>query len=241
MLRPRGDAVPYDNNVQLLTPVPNTSDNRVRKPIGGYVVYDLTEDGEETEVSTETEEEARRPVRVEVCDEGRMGTERDNGGKVPTHRGGTDSSGTSQRTKKRPISPTPEGFDRNHGRHYVPFHIPTADGRRMMTAKWVHVCMGVNPTVEGCANKGGVVYLGEVHARPEYDRGATPDYTHQQLHHFRGDYTRRHEVDEVLEHIGDQSLIAEVVRYRGTQDAMKRLQQEIRESSVAVARAACFF
>jgi hypothetical protein len=89
--------------------------------------------------------------------------------------------------------------------------------------------MGVNPTVEGCTNKGGVVYLGEVHTRPEYNRGATPDYTHQQLHHFRSDYVQRHEVDEVLERIGDKSLVAEVARYRGTMDAMRCLQGEIRK------------
>jgi hypothetical protein len=213
VLRPQGDVVAADDDVQLLTPIPNTDDDKSRKPIGGYIVYDLTEDGEETTVSSKIEEEARHPVRVEVRVDGRVGTERDDGGAIPTHRSRADSSRTSQRTKKRPVSPAPDGFDRNHGHHYVPFRIPTADGRKMMTAKWVRVRMGVNPTVKGCAHKGGVVYLGEVHARPEYDQGATPDYTHQQLHHFRSDYTRRHEVDEVLERIRDKSLTAEVARY----------------------------
>jgi hypothetical protein len=209
MLRPRGDEAPVDDDIQLLTPIPNTADNKNGKSIGGYVVYDLTEDGEETEVSSETEEEARRPVRVEVRVDGRVGTEGDDGGEVSTHCRGANSSGTLQRVNKRPVSPAPDGFDRNHRHHYVPFRIPTDDGRRMMTAKWVRVRMGVNPTVEGCAKKGGVVYLGEVHARPEHDRGATPDYTHQQLHHFRRDYSHRHEVDEVLERIGDKSLTVE--------------------------------
>jgi hypothetical protein len=33
----------------------------------------------------------------------------------------------------------------------------------------------------------------------------------------------------VLEHIGDKSLLAKVSRFQGTMDAMKRLQEEIKE------------
>lgn len=51
-------------------------------------------------------------------------------------------------------------------------------------AKWVQVCMGINPTMEGCMQTGSPVYLGEVHAAPNFDHGNMPDYTHEQLHHF---------------------------------------------------------
>jgi hypothetical protein len=92
------------------------------------------------------------------------------------------------------------------------------------------VHMGINPTVAGCMNKGGVVYQGDVHAAPSHDHGdCVPDYTHEQLRHFRSDYARRDKVDKALEHIGDKSLLAEVSRFRGTMDTMKRLQEEIRE------------
>jgi hypothetical protein len=78
--------------------------------------------------------------------------------------------------------------------------------------------------------KGGVVYQGDVHAAPSHDHGdRVPDYTHEQLRHFCSDYARRDEVDEVLEHIGNKSLLAEVLHFRGTMDAMKRLQDEIKE------------
>jgi hypothetical protein len=36
-------------------------------------------------------------------------------------------------------------------------------------------------------------------------------------------------VDDALEHIRDKSLLAEVLRFHGTMDAMKRLQDEICE------------
>jgi hypothetical protein len=138
--------------------------------------------------------------------------------------------GTPQCQTNRTPSPTPDGFIRNQGLNYVPFCIPTTNGRGVAPAKYVMVRMGINPTVVGCMYKGGVVYQGDVHAAPSHDHGdRVPDYTHEQLCHFRSDYTVRDEVDEVLEHIGDKSLLAEVSRFRGMMDAMKRLQDEIRE------------
>ena len=89
--------------------------------------------------------------------------------------------------------------------------------------------MGVNPTVEGCMQRGSPVYLGEVHAAPDFDHGDAPDYSHEQRRHLLSNYSRRHEVDDALERIGDKSLIAEVARFRGTMDTLERLQQEIRD------------
>ena len=89
--------------------------------------------------------------------------------------------------------------------------------------------MGVNPTVEGCMQRGSPVYLGEVHAAPDFDHGDTPQYAHEQRRHLLSDYARRQEVDEALERIGDKSLLAEVARFRGTMDALERLQREIKE------------
>ena len=89
--------------------------------------------------------------------------------------------------------------------------------------------MGVNPMVEGCMQKGGPVYLGDVHAAPDFDHGEVPQYTHEQCRHLLSNYTRCHEVDDALKRIGDKSLIAEVAQFQGTMDALERLQQEIRE------------
>jgi hypothetical protein len=87
--------------------------------------------------------------------------------------------------------------------------------------------MGVNPTAWGCMYKGGVVYQGDVHATPIRDRGTTPDYTNEQLLRLRSDYRLRHEVDEALVQIGDQSLAAEVARYQNTMDGIQWIQKEI--------------
>ena len=77
--------------------------------------------------------------------------------------------------------------------------------------------------------KGGPVYLGDVHAAPDFDHGDTPQYEHEQRRHLLSDYAQRHEVDDALERIGDKSLIAEVARFWGTMDVLECLQREIRE------------
>jgi hypothetical protein len=65
--------------------------------------------------------------------------------------------------------------------------------------------------VAGCMYKGGTVYQGDVHAAPSHNHGDhVPDYTHEQLRHFRSNYMRQDEVNEALEHIGDKSLLAKV-------------------------------
>jgi hypothetical protein len=181
------------------------------------------EDNEETSISlAETSNKENRPVEVHV---GRgMGEEGDNGGGVQAHRRRMYAPGTPQRMTCRSLSPTPDGFVRNHGQNYVPLRIPVTSGQGVATAKWVKVRMGVNPTAWGCMYKGGVIYQGDVHAAPIRDRGTTPDYTNEQLLRLRSDYRLCHKVDEALEQLGDKSLVAEVARYRGTMDGMQRIQ-----------------
>jgi hypothetical protein len=113
-----------------------------------------------------------RPVEVRV---GRgVGGEADEGRGIQAHHRRMYAPGTPQRAMRRSLSPTPDGFICNHGQNYVPLRIPVTSGRGVAMAKWVKVCMGVNPTAWGCMYKGGVIYQGDVHASPIRDCGATP-------------------------------------------------------------------
>jgi hypothetical protein len=193
-----------------------------------HIDIDKEEDDEEAEVPlTTTSNKENRPVEVRV---GRgMGEEADEGGRVQAHHRRMYTPGTPQRAACRSLSPTPDGFVRNRGQNYVPLRIPTTNGQGVVTAKWVKVRMGLNPVVWGCMYKGGVVYQGDVHAAPDHDHGPTPDYTNEQLLRLRSDYRLRHEVDEALVQISDQSLATEVARYRTTMDGIQRIQKEIRK------------
>jgi hypothetical protein len=186
------------------------------------------ENNEEAQVSSaKTADDENQPV--EVCIGQGGGAEVDIGGGVQAHRRRMYTPGTLQRPARRSLSPTPEGFVRNRGLNYIPFRIPTNNGRGVAPAKWVQLRMGMNPMVWGCAYKGGVVYQGDVHAAPDCDHGPTPDYTNEQLLRVRSDYRLRHEVNEALVQIGDQSLTAEVAQYRNTMDGMQQIQKEIHE------------
>ena len=200
------------------------------RPRPDLVIHDLTQDDEETAVSLSTSEEGEgTPVRVEVRHGGGVGGTTDRRGRVLRDSRRHDPPRPTQRPTRDTVSPPPSGFDRNVGHNYVPFKIPTLSGHGVANAKWVRVRMGINPTVEGCMQRGAPVYLGDVHAAPDFDHGDAPDYSHEQRRHLLSSYSRRHEVDDALERIGDKSLIAEVARFRGTMDALERLQQEIRD------------
>ena len=201
-----------------------------KQPRPDLVVHDLTQDDEETTISiSSTEEKEGMPVRVEVHHGGGVGGQTNHGGPVQGSSRCYDPLRTMQRPMRYTISPAPDNFDRNVGHHYVPFKILTLSGHGVANTKWVQIRVGINPTVEGCMQKGSLVYLGDVHAAPDFDHGNVPEYPHEQRCHFLSDYARRHEVDDALERIGDKSLIAEVVRFHRTMDAIERLQKEIQE------------
>ena len=200
------------------------------QPRPDLVVHNLTQDDEETTISlTTAEEDEGMSVSMEVRDGGRVWGTANRGGRVPRDRHRHDPLRPTQRPARNTVSLPPGGFDRNIGHNYVPFKIPTISGHGVANAKWVRVRMGVNPTVEGCMQKGSLVYLGEVHATADFDHGEAPEYSHEQRRHLLSDYARRHEVDDALERVGDKSLLAEVAWFRGTMDALERLQQEIRD------------
>ena len=166
---------------------------------------------------------------MEVHDRGRVGRTADHGGRVQGGSHRHDPLEPTQHPTRRAVSPPPGGFDHNIGHNYVPFKILTLSGHGIANAKWVRVCMGVNPTVEGCMQKGSPVYLGEVHAAPNFYHGNVPQYAHEQRCHLLSNHAQRHEVDNALECISDKLLITEVARFHGTMDALERLQKEIRE------------
>jgi hypothetical protein len=94
---------------------------------------DKEEDDKETLVSpTETVNNKSRPVEVRV---GRgMEGETNHGGRVQAHRRRMYAPGTLQCPACRSLSPTPEGFVCNRGLNYIPFHIPTTNGRGVAPA-----------------------------------------------------------------------------------------------------------
>jgi hypothetical protein len=130
---------------------------------------------------------------------------------------------------RRPLSPAAQGYENNQGTSYVPFTILDATGRPV-PARYIKVHMTDNPYVEARMTMDGPVHRGEIHAAAMHDRvGRTPDIGPDELRLLDRSYQDWIMVDEAIAHVGDRSLTAEVMRWRGLQKRMKAAQESIRQ------------
>jgi hypothetical protein len=87
-----------------------------------------------------------------------------------------------------------------------------------------------NPYVEARMTMDGPVHRGEIHAAAVNDWvGRTPDIGPDELCLLDRSYQDWIMVDEAIAHVGDRSLTAEVMRWRGLQKRMKAAQESIRQ------------
>jgi hypothetical protein len=87
-----------------------------------------------------------------------------------------------------------------------------------------------NPYIEARMTMDGPVHRGEIHTATIHDQvGRTPDIGLDELRLLDRSYQDWIMVDKAIAHIGDQSLTAEVMRWRGIQKRMKVVQESIRQ------------
>jgi hypothetical protein len=110
---------------------------------------------------------------------------------------------------RRPVSPTPPGFEHNRGPAYVPFHIQ--ENGRETPAHYVRVHLEApNPFVEGRLSLDGPTYHSEIHAQAIHDVDIPPPpITANILRLLHTDYMGHDRIDEALGEIGDWSLITD--------------------------------
>jgi hypothetical protein len=154
---------------------------------------------------------------------------------VPDTRHPTNSQQVQgRRAAQRPTSPTPPGFEHNRGPAYIPFRIQ--ENSREIPARYIRAHLDVpNPFVEGRLSLEGPTYHSEIHAAAIHNVDfPPPPITADILRLLHTDYMGHYHVDEALGELGDQSLIAEVNRYRrlerkrkGFQDSITRLEDQL--------------
>jgi hypothetical protein len=132
-----------------------------------------------------------------------------------------------RRAARRPTLPTPPGFEHNHSPAYIPFCIQ--ENSRYTPACYIRAHMDApNPYVEGRLSLDGPTYHSEIHAQAIHDVDVPPPIiTNDILRLLHTDYMGHDRVDEALGEIGDQSLIAEVNRYRRLEHKRKSFQESI--------------
>jgi hypothetical protein len=131
------------------------------------------------------------------------------------------------RAARRPVLPTPPGFEHNRGPTYIPFRIQ--ENSRYTPARYIWAHMDApNPFVEGRLSLEGPTYHSEIHAQAIHDVNVPPPLiTADILWLLHTDYMGHDCVDEALGEIGDRLLIAEVNRYHRLERKHKSFQESI--------------
>jgi hypothetical protein len=127
--------------------------------------------------------------------------------------------------RSRLESPPPFGFSYNRGRDYVPFHI-IRNGQRI-PARYTTLVMSDNPYVLGRIDGDTTIYGGLIEAEPDYDTDHLPVYTRDQLITFNADSAECPAIDAGLHILADNSLTAEVHRYRRATERIHELNVQI--------------
>jgi hypothetical protein len=134
-----------------------------------------------------------------------------------------------RQSARRPVSPTPPGFEHNRGPAFIPFRIRTDTGGET-PAHYIRAHLDApNPFVEGRLSMNGPTYHSEIHATPIVDIDIPPPpISAEILRLLDTDYMGHHNVDEAIGEIGDRSLKAEVNRYRRLERKRRSFQESIR-------------
>jgi hypothetical protein len=155
----------------------------------------------------------------------------DGGGYQPTN---TDTNGREEVDKgdaspvREAWTPPPEGYQYNLGDHYVPMHIKGPDGR-IWPAKFTKVEYTDNPRVCGYRAGSPTPYSDYLHAEPYFDLYHRPRYSKADLWFLSHRYPFRDEVDLGFHALKDQTVKAEVRRYRGLDAQISNLLYDLQQ------------
>jgi hypothetical protein len=124
--------------------------------------------------------------------------------------------------------PAPEGYAYNLGAQYVPMPIRGPDGR-IWPAQFTKVEFTDDPTIHGFRAGSPTPYSDHLYATPFFDLCQCPRYAAADVWFLSTQYPYRGEVDLGIKALGDQTVQAEVRRYRGHEYHLNRLQNELIE------------
>jgi hypothetical protein len=125
-------------------------------------------------------------------------------------------------------TPPPEGYQYNLGDQYVPMHIKGPDGR-LWPAKFTKVEYTDNPRVCGYRAGSPTPYSDYLYAEPYFDLYHRPRYSKADLWFLSHRYPYRDEVDLGFQALKDQTVKAEVRRYRGLDARISNLLYDLQQ------------
>jgi hypothetical protein len=125
-------------------------------------------------------------------------------------------------------TPAPEGYTYNLGAQYVPMPIRGLDGR-IWPAQFTKVEFSDDPTVHSFCAGSPTPYSNHLYATPFFDLRQRPRYAVADMWFLSTRYPYRDEVDLGIKDLSDQTVQAEVRRYRGHEYHLNRLQNKLIE------------
>jgi hypothetical protein len=125
-------------------------------------------------------------------------------------------------------TPAPEGYAYNLGVQYVPMPIRGLDGR-VWPVQFTKVEFSDDPTVHGFRTGSPTPYSDHLYATPFFDLRQRPRYAVADMWFLSTQYPYWDEVDLGIKALGDQTVQAEVRRYRGHEYHLNRLQNKLTE------------
>jgi hypothetical protein len=123
-------------------------------------------------------------------------------------------------------TPAPEGYSLNLGAQYIPMPIRGPDGRIWPT-KFTKVEYTDDPTVHGFRAGSPTPYSDHLYATPFFDMCQCPRYVNSDLFFLSVRYPYREEVDQGIRTLGDQTVQAEVRRFRGIEHHIAQLRSDL--------------
>ena len=129
---------------------------------------------------------------------------------------------------RRAEMPPPLGFNFNRRVNYVPCVVTNSEGRGV-PARYTRVIMGPDPHVIGIIPGDRSQYGGPLYALPDHNQGERPQYTHNDLWHFKYGADERARFNNELEHLHDLSLTAQVACFCEASRFFFVYQEEVRK------------
>ena len=160
----------------------------------------------------------------------------DTGGTPPPGTDGVDGHADEWEEANKGVTwedygPKPQvlvGYTLNEGADYIPFDIRLPSGE-MKPTKYIKLEYSEDPLIHGMIDRDPHQYVESLQATPFPSAGPLCTYTSSQLELFKEDHDLRPEVDSVVYHLYDKTVMAEVECYRINRKKLKCEYKELRQ------------
>ena len=171
------------------------------------------------------------PARQEAA-----GLHGDTGGMPPSGTDGADGHADEWEEANKGVTwedygpglQVPAGYTLNEGADYIPFDIRLPSGE-MKPAKYIKLEYSKDPLIHGMIDRDPHQYMESLQATPFLSAGPLRTYTSGQLELFEEDHNLRPEVDSVVYHLYNKTVMVEVKCYQINRKRLKQEYEELRQ------------